>query len=161
MQRNAKQQKRFVQINQATHTELQRFTSLLVATSTLHTSTFDSRLRHNPKNLPTTPLFESIMHKRLFRAIFISGMFGHRVVIFLKFLINFVSAKPTAEFDFLRLKDLSQRILQIVGYLNRLRKITRKARICNKRFGVSFLICSKVNTSTTWKIIILWLYGTQ
>ena len=50
----------------------------------------------------------------LFSCLVAYSMFGRRVVVFLKFLVHFVLAKPTADSDFLRMKDMSQRILQTV-----------------------------------------------
>ena len=97
-----------------------------------------------PQNLPTTFLFDGILHNLSFGAIFISGMFGRRIAVFWKFLVHFALAKPTADSDFLLLKDMSQQISQTVGYLNRPRKITGKTRTCSKRFSVSSLICHKI-----------------
>ena len=41
-------------------------------------------------------------------------MFGPRVVFFLKFLVHFALAKPTADSDFLLMKDMSQQVSQTV-----------------------------------------------
>ena len=53
---------------------------------------------YNPKNLPTTSLFESILHKLSFAAIFLFGavcLDYHVVGVFLfKFLVHFALAKP-------------------------------------------------------------------
>ena len=76
---------------------------------------------YKPKNLPTAFLFKGISHKLSFGAIFISDMFGCRVVVFLKFLVYSALAKRTADSDILLLKDVMQRILQTVAYISRLR----------------------------------------
>ena len=92
MQRNAKQQKRFVQINQAAHTELQRFTSLLVATSTLHTSKFDSRLRQTPKLNDAQLMQGSIRGIEI--AILKSSLKGIKVIKVIFFLVQQELMKP-------------------------------------------------------------------
>ena len=48
---------------------------------------------YNPKNLSTTILFDGILHNLSFGAIFISGMFGRRIVVFLKLLVHFAYKK--------------------------------------------------------------------
>ena len=72
---------------------------------------------YNPKNLPITFIFEGdlrYLDKLSFGGVFISDMFGRRVVVFLKFLVHFALANPTADSDFLLLKDMSQKISQTV-----------------------------------------------
>ena len=69
---------------------------------------------YNLQNLPTTFLFEGILHKLLFGGVFISDMVGRRVAVFWKFLVHFASANPSADSDFLLLKEVSRRILQTV-----------------------------------------------
>ena len=70
---------------------------------------------YNPKNLITTFLLEGILHKlNSFMTVFISGMFGRRVVFFFKFLVHFVLAQSAADLDCLLLKDISRQILQTV-----------------------------------------------